>query len=87
MNNVSLTAKVIDVSEPRDVMTKFGTTTTLAVATLEDDSGTIKLTLWGKDSNGVKEGNVVEISGGFIKEFRDELQLSVGRSGRIKVVE
>jgi len=86
MSNVNLKAKIVDLTEPREVMTKFGTSTTLTVATLEDDSGTIKLTLWGKDSDGIEQGSEVEIEGGFVKEFRDEMQLSVGRRGSIKVV-
>jgi len=53
---------------------------------LEDDSGTIKLTLWGDQANGIEEGSEVEITGGFIKEFRDELQLTIGKKGSIKVV-
>ena len=86
MNNVNLRAKIVDISEPREVMTKFGTSTVLSVATVEDETGTIKLTLWGNDSNGIEEGKDVEINGGFVKEFRDELQLNVGRKGTIKVV-
>ena len=87
MNNVNLKAKIVDLTEPREVMTKFGTSTTLTVATLEDDSGTIKLTLWGKDAQGIEQGSEVEIKDGFVKEFREESQLSVGKKGSIKVVD
>lgn len=87
MNNVNLKAKVIEISEPREILTKFGTTTTLTVATLEDGSGSIKLTLWGKASEGIEQGNEVEVTKGFVKEFRDELQLSVGRGGEVKILD
>ena len=86
MNEVKLTAKIIELKEPREVMTKFGTSTTLTEATLEDESGTIKLTLWGKQADGLEEGSEVEINGGFTKEFREELQLGLGKKGSIKVV-
>lgn len=86
MNNVNIKAKVAELKEPREIMTKFGTTTTLTEATLEDDSGSIKLTLWGNQSEGIEEGSEVEIAGGFTKEFRDELQLGIGRKGSIKVI-
>ena len=86
MNEVNLKAKIIELKEPREVMTKFGTSTTLIEATLEDESGTIKLTLWGKQADELEEGNEIEIIGGFTKEFRDELQLGLGKKGSIKVV-
>ena len=86
MNNVSLKAKVIELSEPKQITTKFGTQTTLTVATLQDISGMIKLTLWGIQSEGLEEGLEVEISKGFVKEFREELQLSIGKGGSIKVL-
>ncbi|MFQ6020937.1 MAG: OB-fold nucleic acid binding domain-containing protein [Candidatus Aenigmatarchaeota archaeon] len=87
MSNVNIKAKVAKLSEPREIMTRFGTPTTLTEATLEDESGSIKMTLWGKQSEGIKEGNEVEVKGGFVKEFREELQLGIRRGGEIKVVE
>jgi replication factor A1 len=86
MNDVKIKAKIAELKEPREIMTKFGTATTLTEATLEDDSGTIKLTLWGKQSDGLESGQEVEITDGFTKEFREELQLGLGRKGSIKVV-
>lgn len=86
MSNVSLKAKVAKLSEPRQIMTKFGTQTTLVTATLEDESGSIPLALWGRQSEGIDEGAEVEITGAFTKEFRDQLQLGLGRGGQIKVV-
>jgi len=86
MNNVNLKAKVAELREPREVMTKFGTSTTITEAILEDGSGSVKLALWGKQSEGIEEGNEVEVTGGFTKEFRDELQLGIGRGGSVKVI-
>jgi replication factor A1 len=86
MNEIKLTAKIIELKEPREVMTKFGTSTTLTEATLEDETGTIKLTLWGKQADGLEEGSEVEINGGFTKEFREELQLGLGKKGSIKAI-
>lgn len=86
MNNVNIKAKIAELKEPREVMTKFGSAINLVEATLEDDSGTIKLTLWGDQSEGLEEGSEVEITKGFTKEFRDELQLGIGRGGSIKVI-
>ena len=86
MNNVNLTAKVVEISEPRQVTTKFGTQTTLTNATLEDETGKITLTLWGLQSDNIAEGIDVEITNGFVKEFRGNLQLGIGKGGSIKPV-
>lgn len=87
MNNVVIKAKVVELSEPRQVNTKFGTTTTLTETWLSDESGKIKLALWGEQSEGVEEGATVELKGGFVKEFKGESQLGIGRGGSISVVE
>jgi len=87
MGNFSLKAKIVNLTEPREIMTKFGTATTLTEATLEDDTGTIKIALWGEQSNGIEEGSEVEITNGFTKEFREELQIGIKKGGSIKVVE
>jgi replication factor A1 len=83
MNNINLTAKIIDVSEPRSVRTKMGYQTRVATATIEDDTGKIPLTLWGKQIDEIGEGDTIEIKDGFISEFRGELQLNVPRKGQI----
>jgi replication factor A1 len=86
MNSVNIKAKITELKEPREIMTKFGTATTLTEAILEDDTGTVKLTLWGKQAEGLENDQEVEIIGGFTKEFREELQLGVGKRGSIKVI-
>jgi replication factor A1 len=87
MSNINLTAKVTGVSEPREVMTKLGYRTKVATATIEDDTGKIELTLWGKQIDEINEGNTVEIKDGYISEFRGSLQLNVPRKGEIKIVD
>lgn len=86
MGNVKLKAEVAEIEEPREVMTKFGTTITLTNVTLKDDSGQIKLVLWGKQSEGIEQGNTVEVTNGFVKDFRGELQLGIARGGTVKVI-
>ena len=86
-NEINLTAKVVSVSEPRNVRTKIGYQTRVATATIEDDTGHIPLTLWGKQIDEIGEGNTVEIKNGYVTEFRGELQLNVPRKGEIKRVD
>ncbi|OGI15159.1 hypothetical protein A3K63_03450 [Candidatus Micrarchaeota archaeon RBG_16_49_10] len=86
MRNVSLRAKIVELPEPRSVKTKLGYKTQVATATVEDESGKIKLTLWGKQMQKIGEGDTVEIRGGYLTEFRGELQLNVAREGEIKAI-
>ncbi len=87
MNEITLKAKVVDVSEPRSVNTKFGYQTRVATATIEDDSGQITLTLWGKQIDEINLGDTIEVTKGYVSEFRGEIQLNIPKSGEIKVVE
>jgi len=82
---VDLEAKVVEREETREVNTKFGRTK-VANAVLEDDSGTIALTLWGDDADKVKQGDTVKIENGFVKEWNSTLQLSVGKYGKMTVL-
>jgi replication factor A1 len=85
-NDVNLTVKVVSISEPRNVRTKLGYQTRVATATIEDDTGQIPLTLWGRQIDEINEGDTVEIKSGYLTEFRGELQLNVPRKGEIKVI-
>jgi ssDNA-binding replication factor A large subunit len=84
-SNISLQAKVIDISDSRDVQTKYGKKS-VADATLEDDSGQISLTLWEENIGKVKIGDSVSIVGAYVTEFRDKLQLNLPRSGKLEIV-
>ena len=86
MSDVKLRARVTEISEPRNVRTKFGYQTRVATATLEDDSGKIPLTLWGRQIDEINVGDTVEIENGYVREFRGELQLNVPRRGVIRKV-
>ena len=85
MSNVALEGKIIDVSDSREVNTRYGQKR-VADATLEDDSGTIKLSLWEAQIDTVKVGARISISGGYVTEFRDEMQLNLPRSGKLDVL-
>lgn len=86
MNNININAKVVDVSEPREVMTKLGYRTRVATATIEDETGKIELSLWGRQIDEIGEGDAIEITNGYMSEFRGSLQINVPRKGEIKKV-
>ncbi len=86
MTSVEIKGKIVDIGAIRDVKTKFGSTVSVANVTLEDDSGKIKLTLWGDQIDKVKVGDEVEIKKGYVREWQGEKQVSVGKFGELKVL-
>jgi len=85
MSNVTVEGKIIDISEARDVQTKYGKRS-VADAILEDESGQISVSLWENQITSVSVGDRIVVSGAYVTEFRDRLQLSVPRSGKLEVL-
>lgn len=84
ITNVEFEARVVQLGEVRQVSTRFGPKQ-VADNVLEDDTGQIKLTLWGDDIQKVKIGDTVKITGGYVKAWQGDLQVSVGRNGNMAV--
>jgi len=84
--NVSVEGEVSAMSEPREVVTRFGKRTKVADATLKDESGEITLTLWGDDVEKVAVGNKVKIENGWVSEFKGNVQISAGKYGKMTIV-
>lgn len=86
MMGLNVKGKIKDISEIREVNTRFGTQTTVASATLYDSTGEVKLTLWGDQISKVKVGDNVEITNAISKEWNGEIQISVGKRGELKII-
>ncbi|MEM5879540.1 MAG: OB-fold nucleic acid binding domain-containing protein [Candidatus Aenigmatarchaeota archaeon] len=85
MSNISVEGKITEISETRDVQTKYGRRS-VADATIEDETGSVSLSLWENQIDSVSVGDRVLISGAFVTQFRDKLQLSIPRSGKLEVL-
>jgi len=86
MRRVDLQGRIVEIGEVRDVTTRLGEPSRVATAILEDDSGTIKLSLWNEEIDAVNVNDTVKIENGYVTSFRGEPQLNVGRYGRINVL-
>lgn len=82
---VDTEGKIITISQPREVNTRYGPTQ-VASALIEDDTGSISLTLWGKQIEEVKPGDSVKIEGGYVTEFKGEPQISVSKKGNLTIL-
>lgn len=85
MKRVDIAAKVLNLSETREVTTRAGEQSRVATADVTDDSGTVKLTLWNEQIDQVKVNSNVTVENGYVTSFRGETQLNVGRYGKLTV--
>jgi replication factor A1 len=86
MRRIEVSGTIADISEERNVTTQRGESARVVTATLKDESGEIKLSLWNDQIDKVKVGNNIKIENGYVTEFRQEPQLNVGRYGTMTVV-
>lgn len=86
MRNVSVTGKIDSVGEARTVNLKSGGTNSVADAVISDESGSIKLSLWGDDIGKVQAGDKVAVENGYINTYKGENSLSIGKFGKLKRV-
>jgi replication factor A1 len=86
-NEINIEAKVTEKAYAREVRSKYGYRPLMvANATLKDETGSITLTLWNEQISQVKIGDKVKIENGYAKSFRNVLQLSTGKYGKITVI-
>ena len=83
---INLKAMVVEKSITRRVYSRLGNPLDLSTATISDNTGFIKLPLWNAQVNMVSIGDTVQIENGRVARFRGELQVNVGKNGRLEVV-
>jgi replication factor A1 len=87
MRKVDLVARVLEISEPREVVSKFdGQVYRVADAIIGDETGTVKLSLWNEQIERVNVNDTIKIENGYVRSFKGEKQLNVGRFGKLVVL-
>ena len=84
MKDVEIEGTVKEVTEPRPVNTKFGPNQ-VANALIQDDSGEVALVLWGDKIDLVKAGSKVKVTGAYVTEWSNKIQLNIPRNGEMIV--
>jgi replication factor A1 len=86
MKRVNVEAKVVEKSEPREVLSRFSDTMhKVATAVIADETGTVKLALWNDQINRVNVNDKVKVENGYVTSFKGEIQLNVGKYGKLTV--
>lgn len=86
MKQVEVEGKVTEKSETREVTSRFKNETyNVANAVIADETGSIKLTLWNEQIDQVNVDSMIKIENGYVTSFRGEMQLNIGKYGKLTV--
>lgn len=86
MKQVYVEGKVIEKSETREVLARFSDTVhRVATVVIADETGKVKLTLWNDQIGQVEVNYLVKVEKGYVSNFRGEIQLNVGKYGKLTV--
>lgn len=86
MKRVDIEAKVIEKSALREVLSRFKDVThKVATAVIADETGRVKLTLWNEQIDQVNVNDTVKVENGYVTSFKGEIQLNVGKYGKLTV--
>jgi len=86
MKRIDIQAQVTEKESPREVLSRYKDVVhRVANATISDETGKIKLTLWNNQIDEVSVNDNIKIENGYVTSFRGEIQLNVGRYGKLTV--
>lgn len=86
MQGVNVAARVVQISGVRDFTRRDGSLGKVASLLLEDDSGAVRLSLWGEETEMMDEieaGVVVAVENGYTRMGLGAVGLNLGQSGRL----
>ncbi len=85
---VNVVAKAVSKSEVRSVSSRRdGKTHQVCDILVGDETGCVYLTLWDDDIEKVDEGDTISIENGYVKLFKGNMRLNVGRYGTLKTAD
>jgi len=59
MKRINIKARVLEVSQPRVVATRFGFYSNVTNVLVTDETGTIQLPLWNKQTDGISADDLI----------------------------
>jgi hypothetical protein len=86
MKHVNVKARVLEVSEPRLVVTRSGFYAKVVNILVADETGTIQLPLWNRQIGEISAGALIQIEGANVITFRGVRQLRVGKNGKVSAI-
>jgi len=86
LGKINIEAVVVSITPIKEI-NKYGKNIKVSTATIKDNSGKIKLSLWNEDAEKVEKGDKIKIINGYASEFKGEKQLTAGKFGKLEVLE
>lgn len=84
--NASIGGVVTYIGQSREVQVKSGETKKVTTITVQDDSGSIPVSIWGSLIEQIKLNSEIKLEKGYISQFRDQLQFNLGYYGKLFVL-
>jgi replication factor A1 len=85
-SRIDVEGEVTEKDEPREVNLRAGGTSNVCEITIRDESGSIKVTLWGEQINHADVGDRIRIINGYTKAYRGEISINIGKYGEMAIV-
>lgn len=85
MRNIDLELEVVE-KEDTHTFEKDDGEGRVATAICKDDSGEVKVSLWNDEIERVEVGDRIRLEDGYSRLFKDEVHVSAGRYGELKVL-
>ena len=84
--NVNIGGVVTYVGQSRDVSLKSGSVEKVTTITVQDDSGSIPVNVWGSIIEKIKINSEIRLEKGYINEFRNQIQFNLGYYGKLFIL-
>ena len=84
---VNVLAKVVGLSEEREITSRFGESRKLVEATVGDETGTVLLTLWNDQIASASKDDTILVDNGYVSLVRGHIRLNVGKYGSFQKAE
>jgi ssDNA-binding replication factor A large subunit len=88
MGSVNVAALATQVGDEREFVRRDGTEGKVVSVLLEDDTGTVRLSLWDEDAEKaqyISEGTIIVVENGYTRSGYAGIDLNVGRNGRVHI--
>lgn len=89
MGSVNVAALATQVGDEREFVRRDGTEGRVVSVLLEDDTGTIRLSLWDEDAEkaeDITEGSLIVVENGYTRSgYGGGVELNVGKTGRVHI--
>jgi replication factor A1 len=85
MKNLTIRAHIVKIPPGKGVMTRWGGQACISNATIADETGTIRLSLWNNQITSFNVGDEIDITKCYVTRFAGELQVRVTRKGSVSI--